>query len=130
MTATKNLPADVWLGRKPNRNEKLAMAIRDEGCKRLGRTLELILASHKPFPVAHDRQVIMAACRLGTPASFPELGRVFNRHHTTIVHDVREARRRWGLGLLDAEQVRLLEWAASYQSEVSSNGNGQPTRRK
>lgn len=105
------------------------MAMRDEGCRRLGRTLVELHTDLRVRHIVYDRQVIMAACRLGTPASFPELGRVFARHHTTVQHDVRETARRRDLGLLNAEQIRFLEWAESYRPDASQNGS-QPTRRQ
>jgi chromosomal replication initiator protein len=43
--------------------------------------------------VAHARQVAMYLCRTLTPASLPEIGRKFNKDHTTVLTSVRKIER-------------------------------------
>lgn len=42
---------------------------------------------------ARPRQIAMWLCRRCTPCSFPELGRVFGRDHTTVMHGVEQVER-------------------------------------
>jgi chromosomal replication initiator protein len=56
--------------------------------------------------VAFPRMVAMYLCRRVTLASFPVVGRLFGRHHSTVVRDVRRAK-----AILDEDPAlrRLLE---------------------
>jgi chromosomal replication initiation ATPase DnaA len=56
--------------------------------------------SHKP-DVVRARHLAIAAMRRLTGASYPELGRVFRRHHTSIMHSWRAIARRSDRAALD-----------------------------
>ena len=43
--------------------------------------------------VAHPRQIAMYICKMRTRASLSEIGRAFDRHHTTVLHSIRKIER-------------------------------------
>ena len=54
--------------------------------------------------VAHARQVAMYLCRTMTQASLPEIGKKFNKDHTTVLMSVRKIEQ-----LKDADEQLKLE---------------------
>jgi chromosomal replication initiator protein len=40
--------------------------------------------------VVIPRQVAMFLCKQLTPASLPDIGRAFNKHHSTVIHSIRK----------------------------------------
>lgn len=55
-------------------------------------TIEELLSRDRHQPLALQRQIAMYLCRQLTELSFPSLGRVFGRDHTTVVHADRQIR--------------------------------------
>jgi len=49
-----------------------------------------LLGRSRRQPLAHARQVAMYLCRELTDMSYPQIGRLFDRHHTTVIHAVQE----------------------------------------
>jgi chromosomal replication initiator protein len=56
-----------------------------------------LLSRRQSQAVARPRQVAMWLARHATPASLPEIGREFDRDHTTVMH---------GLAVVDAVMAR------------------------
>lgn len=51
-----------------------------------GCTEKDLTGQRKHWPLVEYRQVAMYLCRTETSASFPTIGRAFNRHHSTVIH--------------------------------------------
>lgn len=45
-----------------------------------------MVSPKRAYAISHPRQIAMYLCRLLTPRSLPEIGRKFNRDHTTVMH--------------------------------------------
>lgn len=58
-------------------------------CRYYGITIDEMLAKRRALVVARPRQIAMFLCRELTRKSLPEIGRGFQRDHTTVVHAVR-----------------------------------------
>lgn len=48
----------------------------------------------KTRDLVYARQDLMLAIRRNTDLSLPQIGKIMNRHHTTVLHGVREAQAR------------------------------------
>nr|WP_283815053.1 MULTISPECIES: helix-turn-helix domain-containing protein [unclassified Bradyrhizobium] len=66
-------------------------------CDRLGVTMAEFLGERRHGPIAHARQIAMYLAKVLTGRSLPEIGRRFERDHTTIMHGVRKIHRECGL---------------------------------
>lgn len=55
-----------------------------------GITVDDLIRQDRRQPLALQRQVAMYVCREQAGASYPELARAFERHHSTIIHGVHE----------------------------------------
>lgn len=53
-----------------------------------------ILSRRRPYEWAHPRQMAMAIGRELTTLSLPQIGKYFDRDHTTVLHAIRAVRRR------------------------------------
>lgn len=85
---------------RPNR----MMAVIHATAQVSGVTVREILATDRHARVAHPRQIAMALCREIPGASFPQIGRVFHRDHSTVMHAVDAVRKRMTPELADALQ--------------------------
>lgn len=52
----------------------------------------ILLSNRRVMPIPQARQIAMALAYRITKKSFPHLGRIFNRDHTTVLHAVRKLR--------------------------------------
>jgi chromosomal replication initiator protein len=59
-----------------------------------GLSTEDMLSRSARWRLAHPRQVAMLIAHRRTPYSFPRLGRLFDRDHTTIITGIRSAQKR------------------------------------
>ena len=66
-----------------------AEEITNEVSKRLGIPIDAIFSGYRGKSVVAARQEAMALCRKHG-YSLPEIGRFFNRDHTTVLHAVRK----------------------------------------
>jgi hypothetical protein len=66
-------------------------------CERHGVTLDDLFSERKWQPLAQARQEAMRLIRDVTDLSYPQIGRIFDRDHTTVMHACRveEARDGW-----------------------------------
>ena len=53
-----------------------------------GFTVNEILDDNREMPLVEYRQIAMYLCRQHTALSYPDLGVLFRRDHTTVVHGV------------------------------------------
>lgn len=67
---------------KPSRVARIIAATAEAS----GLTAKDLLGPSKAHVVSHPRQVAMVLCRQITGASLPTIGRMFKRHHTTVLH--------------------------------------------
>lgn len=51
-------------------------------------------SAQRGWDISHPRQVAMFLAAELTPKSLPDIGRCFNRDHTTVLHAIRAVRRR------------------------------------
>jgi chromosomal replication initiation ATPase DnaA len=58
--------------------------------EQFGWTPEDLTGPSRRVGVAFARHVAMYLCRTRTPLSLPALGRLFDRHHTSVMHAVRK----------------------------------------
>lgn len=58
-----------------------------------GITFEQITGSSRTATIAMARQVAMYLCREMTETSFPKIGHIFNRDHTTVIHGEKRVRK-------------------------------------
>ena len=59
-----------------------------------GTNVRFMASEHRDREFAHPRQVAMYLAHELTPRSYPEIGRRFNRDHTTVIYAVRAIRKR------------------------------------
>ena len=69
---------------------------------------------------ARPRQVAMWLARHATPCSLPEIGRAFDRDHTTVMHAIRQVDERIAADLGFAYLVRTLRAAIAISGEASA----------
>jgi chromosomal replication initiator protein len=65
--------------------------IQKEVCQEFGITAGELLAPARDAKFAHPRAIAMALAREVTKASYPAIGRAFDRHHTTVVSAVKRS---------------------------------------
>lgn len=53
-----------------------------------GHTVNELLADNQRQPLTEQRQIAMYLCHQHTHLSFPDLGVLFRRHHTSVMHSV------------------------------------------
>lgn len=76
---------------------------------RYGLTVRDIRARYRHKLLAYPRQTAMYLARQMTNRSLTEIGRVFHRHHTTVLHDIRRAEERIANDPAEARAVREME---------------------
>ena len=59
-------------------------------CKYFGIAVEEMMGKSRAKPIAHPRQIAMYLARSHTSLSFPDLERIFERDHTTVLYAVRK----------------------------------------
>lgn len=59
-------------------------------CRYFGITVEEMMGKSRAKPIAHPRQIAMYLARSHTSLSFPDLERIFERDHTTVLYAVRK----------------------------------------
>lgn len=83
-----------------------ASTILEREATRLHTTVSrLMVHSRLPRLVRH-RQNIMLTLYTESDASYPDIGRMMNRNHSTIIHGVRKAAQRKGMTYADVLAVR------------------------
>ncbi len=85
---------------------------------RFDMTVEKLLSKWRHRQVAHPRMVAMYLAREHTEHSYPILGRLFRRDHTTVLHGVRKVRK------LRAEDMCLWWLVSSLERELGVQGSG------
>lgn len=75
-------------------------------------------SDRRDWEVSHPRQVAMYLCAELTPKSYPDLGRLFHRDHTTIIWAEKSVQRRMNADPEFAEDVRALRERLSPESTV------------
>ncbi|WP_226552963.1 helix-turn-helix domain-containing protein [Celeribacter naphthalenivorans] len=72
-----------------------ASAIATRVAEKYGITLGDLRGPERTRNIAHPRQEAMAAIRAARPdMSLPQIGRFFNRDHTTVIHGIRAVEKR------------------------------------
>ena len=64
-----------------------------ESAKR-GYTVAEMRSPKRTFDISHARQEVMEALHLRTDLSLTQIGRMFNRDHTTVLHGLRAVAKR------------------------------------
>lgn len=67
------------------RNARQGLSIQLEYCERYGITLDEMLGRSKRAPIVKARQEAMAQVRMRLGYSYPRIGRLFKRDHTTAL---------------------------------------------
>lgn len=57
-------------------------------------TFDDMIGQERTRRIAHPRHHAMWEVRQRTTLSFPQIGRIFDRDHTSVLHDVREHEKR------------------------------------
>lgn len=73
-----------------------------------------ILSKRRERPIARPRQIAMYLAKNLTTASLPEIGRKFDRDHTTVIHAVKTVEDMMAQDSLFADEVNTLRRALSY----------------
>ncbi len=73
-----------------------------------------ILSKRRERPIARPRQIAMYLAKNLTTASLPEIGRKFDRDHTTVIHAVKTVEDMMAQDSLFADEVNSLRRALSY----------------
>ena len=68
----------------------LVRDIQKKVCAHYGLTMREMLSDRRGRYLSRPRQIAMFLARESTIRSLPEIGRLFNRDHTTVIHAVRE----------------------------------------
>lgn len=71
-----------------------ARQIQDHVCAAFDMTRDQLLQPDKARRFSRPRQIAMFLCREYTPLSYPDLGQIFCRDHTTVLFAVRACERR------------------------------------
>ena len=95
--ALEPTPAEYAHDPLPQWRPKLTPAVRKSVLAAVathyGLTVPQLLKATNQHHVCRPRQVAMALLRELSSAGYPELGRVFEHHHTTVLHAVRKVQR-------------------------------------
>lgn len=73
-----------------------------------------ILSKRRERPIARPRQIAMYLSKILTTASLPEIGRKFDRDHTTVIHAVRTVEDLMKKEAVIADEVNSLRRALSF----------------
>lgn len=94
-----------------------ARSVLERETERLKTTPSRLLVSSRKRRLAHRRQDVMLRIYIECPhVSYPHLGKIMNRHHTTILHGVKSAAERRGMtydDVLTARANNAINGAAS-----------------
>jgi len=71
-----------------------ARQIIDEASRASGFSVEALKGPRQTRGIAHTRQDAMLAIREATKLSLPQIGRLFNRDHTTVLWGLKRAKQR------------------------------------
>lgn len=63
-------------------------AIQQEVAETFGLTVSDLTARNNSRDIAHPRQIAMYLCKKLTNSTLSEIGRAFNKHHTTVMHGI------------------------------------------
>lgn len=88
-----------------------AQLIQRVACEFYGVARNEMLSGRRSIEAVHPRQVAMYLARVMTLKSFPEIGKVFGRDHTTILHGSRKIEQRLAVDAAlrdEVEQIRHL----------------------
>lgn len=87
-------------------------------------TVEDLKSERRAREVARPRQIAMYLCKQLTPRSLPEIGRRFNRDHTTVIHAIKQIEKLKPIdGELRAAVVSILQ---SLEPRIHVPAYGQP----
>ena len=73
-----------------------------------------VLSKRRERPIARPRQIAMYLAKILTTASLPEIGRKFDRDHTTVIHAVRTIEELMKKDSVFAEEVNSLRRGLSF----------------
>lgn len=73
-----------------------------------GIDIRRMTSNHRDRTFCRPRQIAMYLAVEMTPKSYPEVGRRFNRDHTTVIHAVRSVQKRMAEDAEVAEDIRIL----------------------
>lgn len=76
--------------------EQVARAVKDAS-NMFGVPIEDIYGKRRTRTVVRARQFAMALIRNRTSMSFPEIGGVFGKDHSTVIHAVKRIKEEYGL---------------------------------
>ena len=86
----QNIQRDLDLLKKKPATGKKVLAICREALEGTGVTLEDVLGHSRHKNVVIARHALMALVREETNLSYPQIGEIFNRDHTTIIAAVKK----------------------------------------
>ena len=67
--------------------------IQHEVAETFGLTVSDLIARNNSRDIAHPRQIAMYLCKKLTKSTLSEIGRAFNKHHTTVMHGIAKIQR-------------------------------------
>ena len=67
--------------------------IQHEVAETFGLTVSDLIARNNSRDIAHPRQIAMYLCKKLTNSTLSEIGRAFNKHHTTVMHGIAKIQR-------------------------------------
>lgn len=108
---------------KPKLINPAIVRIQEEVCAHFGVNLVSLKGATRRKRVLIPRQIAMYIARESTGASYPELGRHFNRDHTTVIHACEQVERRLG-DLATIRQIRAIHARITNKPAASAHDAG------
>lgn len=93
-------------------------AIQREVAEAFGLTVSDLTARNNSRDIAHPRQIAMYLCKKLTKSTLSEIGRAFNKHHTTVMHGIAKVQRNI------AVDEKLMAKVNSLFEKVNLSSNG------
>ena len=98
-----------------------------ETCETTGIGLADLLSRSRTGPVVYARQLAAYSIRKLTNLSYPKIGRLLNRHHSTIMYDVAEfdalLHHPWKTSRATRDATRVFEAVRDGDREATSDEN-------
>lgn len=114
----------LWLSERESIKYPAIRDIQNAVCEVFSIQRTAMISSRRMKIIAEPRQIAMALCKRLTIKSLPEIGRQFNRDHTTILHSVRKYEPLIELvGMNMSPRSHVLEWAKEAKSVYESGSH-------
>lgn len=84
-------------------------------CSHLGININYLMSKRRGGKTAYARQIMFYLCKDLTTRSFPDIGRIFERDHTTVLYGVRKIQ-----SLIDKQDQKTIDNINAIKAELGA----------